>query len=270
MSVYSVAAFDGTLGVAQATSIDAYTLPTSFTLQLLVWRNQPGVGYDTPFLWDVSGELEFFELGSVPAQSWEWDSNGLSVGTNPDGHWIFYTLIYDGVANMGSTISVDITDLSNSNNINLGAYTVTSTFGPISFGPFSYGTDIFRLALNTGGADFIGQIFGGAAYNTVHALDRNTQLADIGKIINTNLFPDTVILFNAVSGSAITEYKTGHNLTLASGVTFPTITVTNFTPITLLDFATATDSISISGNQVAVTLFDQAYAQDFISVARDV
>jgi hypothetical protein len=36
----------------------------------------------------------------------------------------------------------------------------------------------------------------------------------------------------------------------------------------LMDFATATDSIIISGNKVYVSLTDKAYAQDFISVAR--
>lgn len=41
---------------------------------------------------------------------------------------------------------------------------------------------------------------------------------------------------------------------------------TNF--FSLIDFATATDSIIISGNKVYVSMTDKAYAQDFISVAR--
>jgi hypothetical protein len=286
MVSYNVIDFDGS-DATLATSIDNYTLGSgSFTIQLLIRRNQPGVGADFPWYFATSGgNLNFFELGAGgPGQQYNWDSNGILTSTNADDRWIFYDLAYDASTGVASYCTADITDSLNSDNINFGNFVLTNwgSVGP-GFGPFTSGTNPFTLGNNLGGA-FIGRIFGGAAYNTAHATDPATVQTDIESIIWLTIYPDCIYLFTGEDGSHITEYVTGHNMSLSegAGITFPSIDVSQAISITITETAQAIDSVSagipiILPTEIAhaidtisilpiITILESAHAIDNISI----
>ncbi len=286
MTNYTVAAFDGTPGT-NATTVDSYTIGnTSFTLQFLI-RRPVAPASDVPWKFLTTlGYMWLQEIGSGFANIKEirWDTHDSSFGNlaASNDHWIFYSYAYDMVAHTVTLLMSDVTDVGNSNNIDVTAYSVLNSVPAAPFGPFSSGTNPFNLGDN--GFNFAGRIFGGAAYNTTHAIDDTTAKTDIMKIVNSTVSADSIYLFNG-EGGQIEEYKTGHNLSPVGGITFPIITLTPPpTLVTITDSATATDSVSTLISGISITDFalatdsvisykptiitDFAYAEDNISINR--